>query len=140
MQKTKIAAEELAEMIRDGLAEEGHEVHVHPPACEWAQCSIEGVYPGTYKTHLEWFNLAGSGQRIVGVTAHVRSPCRRHNDVDRRYHARRIHRAAKRPIKPASWNLGLQYDHAMRRDRAMKKYLVIYGRPGVLFCGDQGFI
>ena len=22
-----------------------------------------------------------SGQRIVGVTAHVRSPCRRHNDV-----------------------------------------------------------
>jgi flavodoxin len=30
MQKTKIAAEELAEMIRDGLAEEGHEVHVHP--------------------------------------------------------------------------------------------------------------
>jgi hypothetical protein len=28
----------------------------------------------------------------------------------------------------------------MRRDRAMKKYLVIYGRPGVLFCGDQGFI
>jgi hypothetical protein len=69
-----------------------------------------------------------SGQRIVGVTAHVRSPCRRHNDVNRRYHARRIHRAAKRPIKPASWNLGLQYNHAMRRDRAMKKYLVIYGR------------
>ena len=38
MQKTKIAAEELAEMIRDGLAEEGHEVHVHPnlkPAGTW---------------------------------------------------------------------------------------------------------
>jgi len=29
MQKTKIAAEELAEMIRDGLAEEGHDVQVH---------------------------------------------------------------------------------------------------------------
>jgi hypothetical protein len=28
--KTKIAAEELAEMIRDGLAEEGHDVRVHP--------------------------------------------------------------------------------------------------------------
>ena len=36
MQKTKIAAEELAEMIRDGLAEEGHEVHVHPnPESGW---------------------------------------------------------------------------------------------------------
>ena len=36
MQKTKIAAEELAEMIRDGLAEEGHEVHVHPnPETGW---------------------------------------------------------------------------------------------------------
>ena len=30
MQKTKIAAEELAEMIRDGLAEEGHDVQVQP--------------------------------------------------------------------------------------------------------------
>ena len=60
-----------------------------------------------------------SGQRIVGVTAHVRSPCRRHNDVDRRYHARRIHRAAQRPIKPAPRNLGLQYNHAMRRNGAM---------------------
>jgi hypothetical protein len=30
MQKTKLAAEELAEMIRDGLAEEGHDVQVHP--------------------------------------------------------------------------------------------------------------
>jgi hypothetical protein len=30
MQKTKIAAEELAEMIRDGLAEEGHDVQVRP--------------------------------------------------------------------------------------------------------------
>jgi hypothetical protein len=29
MRKTKIAAEELAEMIRDGLAEEGHDVQVH---------------------------------------------------------------------------------------------------------------
>ena len=28
MQKTKVAAEELAEMIRDGLAEEGHDVQV----------------------------------------------------------------------------------------------------------------
>ena len=36
MQKPKIAAEELAEMIRDGLAEEGHEVHVHPnPETGW---------------------------------------------------------------------------------------------------------
>ena len=37
MQKTKIAAEELAEMIRDGLArEEGHEVQVHPnPESGW---------------------------------------------------------------------------------------------------------
>ena len=26
---------------------------------------------------------------------------------------------AKRPIKPASWNLGLQYNHAMRRNGAM---------------------
>jgi hypothetical protein len=30
MQKTKIAAAELAEMIRDGLAEEGHDVQVQP--------------------------------------------------------------------------------------------------------------
>jgi hypothetical protein len=30
MQKTKIAAEELAEMIRDGLAEEGHDVQGRP--------------------------------------------------------------------------------------------------------------
>jgi hypothetical protein len=38
MQKTKIAAEELAEMIRDGLAEEGHEVQYTPilkPAGTW---------------------------------------------------------------------------------------------------------
>jgi hypothetical protein len=28
--KTKMAAEELAEMIRDGLAEEGHNVQVRP--------------------------------------------------------------------------------------------------------------
>jgi hypothetical protein len=28
MQKTKLGAEELAEMIRDGLAEEGHHVQV----------------------------------------------------------------------------------------------------------------
>ncbi len=28
MLKTKLAAEELAEMIRDGLAEEGHDVQV----------------------------------------------------------------------------------------------------------------
>jgi flavodoxin len=36
MQKTKIAAEELAEMIRDGLAEEGHDVQVQPnPETGW---------------------------------------------------------------------------------------------------------
>src|SRR6476660_5197817 len=36
MQTTKLAAEELAEMIRDGLAEEGHEVQVHPnPETGW---------------------------------------------------------------------------------------------------------
>ena len=36
MQKTKLAAEELAEMIRDGLAEEGHDVQVHPnPEIGW---------------------------------------------------------------------------------------------------------
>ena len=36
MQKTKIAAEELAEMIKDGLAEEGHDVQVHPhPETGW---------------------------------------------------------------------------------------------------------
>jgi hypothetical protein len=36
MQKTKMAAEELAEMIRDGLAEEGHDVQVHPnPETGW---------------------------------------------------------------------------------------------------------
>ena len=35
-QKTKIAAEELAEMIRDGLAEEGHDVQVRPnPETGW---------------------------------------------------------------------------------------------------------
>jgi hypothetical protein len=34
--KTKIAAEELAEMIRDGLAEEGHNVQVRPnPETGW---------------------------------------------------------------------------------------------------------
>ena len=36
MRKAKIAAEELAEMIRDGLAEEGHEVQIHPnPKTGW---------------------------------------------------------------------------------------------------------
>jgi hypothetical protein len=36
MQKIKIAAEELAEMIRDGLAEEGHDVQVRPnPETGW---------------------------------------------------------------------------------------------------------
>ena len=36
MQKTKLAAEELAEMIKDGLAEEGHDVQVHPhPETGW---------------------------------------------------------------------------------------------------------
>jgi hypothetical protein len=34
--KTKIAAEELVEIIRDGLAEEGHDVRVHPhPETGW---------------------------------------------------------------------------------------------------------
>ena len=34
--ENQIAAGELAEMIRDGLAEEGHEVHVHPnPETGW---------------------------------------------------------------------------------------------------------
>jgi hypothetical protein len=32
VQKTKIAAEELAEIIKDGLAEEGHDVQVRPHA------------------------------------------------------------------------------------------------------------
>ena len=41
MQKTKLAAEELAEMIRDGLAEEGHEVQVHPnPETGWHMAII----------------------------------------------------------------------------------------------------
>ena len=36
MQKARLAAEELAEMIRDGLAEEGHDVQVHPnPEIGW---------------------------------------------------------------------------------------------------------
>jgi hypothetical protein len=36
MQKTNIAAEELAEMIREGLAEEGHDIQVHPnPEIGW---------------------------------------------------------------------------------------------------------
>jgi hypothetical protein len=36
MQKTKLGAEELAEMIRDGLAEEGHDVQVRPnPEIGW---------------------------------------------------------------------------------------------------------
>ena len=36
MQKTNLAAEGLAEMIRDGLAEEGHDVQVHPdPEIGW---------------------------------------------------------------------------------------------------------
>ena len=43
MQKTKLAAEELAEMIRDGLAEEGHEVQVHPnPETGW-HVAIAGI-------------------------------------------------------------------------------------------------
>jgi hypothetical protein len=34
--KTKIAAEDLVEIIRDGLAEEGHDVQVHPnPQTGW---------------------------------------------------------------------------------------------------------
>ena len=49
MQKPKTVAEELAEMIRDGLAEEGFEVQVHSnPRTGWdvAICSdrnTEGV-------------------------------------------------------------------------------------------------
>jgi hypothetical protein len=39
--ENQIAAEELAEMIRDGLAEEGHEVHVHPnPETGWSVALI----------------------------------------------------------------------------------------------------
>jgi hypothetical protein len=35
-QKTKLAPEELAEIIRDGLAEEGHDIQVHPnPETGW---------------------------------------------------------------------------------------------------------
>jgi hypothetical protein len=45
MQKTKIAAEELAEMIRDGLAEEGHDVQVHPnPETGWHVAVISANY------------------------------------------------------------------------------------------------
>jgi hypothetical protein len=36
MPKAKLPAEVLAEMIRDGLAEEGHDVQVHPnPEIGW---------------------------------------------------------------------------------------------------------
>ena len=43
MQKTKLAAEELAEMIRDGLAEEGHDIQVHPnPETGWDVAIISG--------------------------------------------------------------------------------------------------
>ena len=71
------------------------------------------------RTHLEWFNLE-SGQCINRRSdCHVRSQRCRHNGIRRRYHARRIHRAAQRPNKPAPRNLGLQYNHAMRRNGAM---------------------
>jgi hypothetical protein len=63
---------------------------------------------------------------IVGNTGgrsdtrpYVRPPNYHHNGIHRRYHARRIHRAAQRPIKPASWNLGFQHDHAMLGDGAI---------------------
>jgi hypothetical protein len=57
MQKTKIAAEELAEMIRDGLAEEGHEVQVYPnPETGWHVAVISannaedaGIKSGSYR-------------------------------------------------------------------------------------------
>src|SRR6476661_8916528 len=61
----------------------------------------------------KWPNLLLS---IVGKTGggiqqqedpHVRSQSRRHDDVNRGYHARRIHRAAQRPNKPASWDVGI---------------------------------
>ena len=71
------------------------------------------------RTHPEWFNLQ-SGQRINRRSdCHVRSQRCRHNGIHRRYHARRIHRAAQRPNKLAPRNLGLQYNHAMRRNGAM---------------------
>jgi hypothetical protein len=50
---------------------------------------------------------------------YVRPHNHRHDGIHRRYYARRIHRAAQRPIKPASWDLGLQYNHAMLGDGAI---------------------
>jgi hypothetical protein len=47
---------------------------------------------------------------------YVRPHNYRHNGVHRRHYDRRIHRAAQRPIKPASRNVGLQYNHAMLGD------------------------
>jgi flavodoxin len=45
MHKTKVAAEELAEMIRDGLAEEGHDVQVRPnPETGWDVAVISANY------------------------------------------------------------------------------------------------
>ena len=47
MQKAKIAAAELAEMIRDGLAEEGHDVQVHPnPETGWEVAVISANNAG----------------------------------------------------------------------------------------------
>jgi hypothetical protein len=43
--KQKVAAEELAEMIRDGLAEEGHDVQVRPnPETGWDVAVISANY------------------------------------------------------------------------------------------------
>jgi hypothetical protein len=47
---------------------------------------------------------------------YVRPHNRRYNNIHRRYHDRRIHRVVQRPSKPASWNLGLQCNHAMLGD------------------------
>jgi len=45
MQKPKRPAEELAEMIRDGLAEEGHDIQVHPhPETGWDVAVIPANY------------------------------------------------------------------------------------------------
>jgi hypothetical protein len=52
-----------------------------------------------------------------------------HSGIHRRYHARRIHRAAQRPIKPASWDVGIRRHHEMLGDGAIKKFANILGLP-----------
>jgi hypothetical protein len=66
MQKAKIAAGELAEMIRDGLAEEGHDVQVHPnPETGWEVAVISANNAGEASIRAEaiatglrqWYDL-----------------------------------------------------------------------------------